>query len=89
METTAEAPTPTSEPKAAAKLMKGKVTAKPAIPKEPTPWPIKMLSIIFYRDAAVMATIAGMAYRISNLRMFSDPKVKGDSCIDINENRYF
>ena len=36
-DTNVEAPTPTSEPNAAARFMNGKVTARPAIAIAPTP----------------------------------------------------
>ena len=39
-----EEPTPTSEPKAAAKFISGKVMASPDMAKGPTPCPIKILS---------------------------------------------
>ena len=37
-------PTPTSEPKAAARFISGKVSARPEMASGPTPWPMKMLS---------------------------------------------
>lgn len=43
-DTSVEAPTPTSEPKAAARFIRGKVIANPEIAKGPTPCPIKILS---------------------------------------------
>ncbi len=76
-ETSVDAPTPTNEPKAAARLINGKVTANPAIANGPTPCPIKILSIILYNEAAVIATIAGTAYFINNFRISSEPKVRG------------
>ena len=44
MEMSVAAPTPTSEPKAAARFISGKVTARPEMASGPTPWPMKMLS---------------------------------------------
>ena len=75
--TNVEAPTPTNEPKAAARFISGKVIAKPAIARGPTPCPIKILSTMLYSDDAVMAIIAGIAYCISNFPIFSVPKTKG------------
>ena len=64
-----EAPTPTIAPKAAPKFMKGKVMASPEMANGPTPCPMKMLSTMLYKELAVMAIMAGMAYCISNLPM--------------------
>jgi hypothetical protein len=62
-----EAPTPTIAPNAAPKFIKGKVMAKPDIAKGPTPCPMKILSTILYKDEAVIAIMAGMAYCINRL----------------------
>ena len=40
--------------------------AKPEIAIAPTPCPMKILSTILYKEAAVMAMMAGMAYCISS-----------------------
>ena len=61
MATKVDAPTPTSEPKAAAKFIRGNVTANPAIANGPTPWPMKRLSTILYKEEAVIAIMAGIA----------------------------
>jgi hypothetical protein len=41
--------------------MMGSVTAMPVIAASPTPWPMKILSMIWYSDDDAMAIIAGMA----------------------------
>ena len=56
-------------PKAVARFMNGKVMANPEMARGPTILPMKILSIILYSEAAVIATIAGMAYCASNLPM--------------------
>ena len=63
------APTPTRVPNAVEMFIRGNVTARPDIDREPTPgiWPIKMLSTILYSDDATIATMAGMAYCNSRL----------------------
>jgi hypothetical protein len=64
-----EAPTPTMAPKAAPKFMNGKVIAKPEMANGPTPCPMKILSTILYKEEAVIAMMAGMAYCINSLPM--------------------
>jgi hypothetical protein len=53
--------------------MKGKVIANPEIANGPTPCPIKILSIILYKDDAVIAMMAGVAYLFNNLPTLSVP----------------
>ncbi len=62
IESNVAAPAPTSEPNAAARFINGNVMANPEIASAPTPCPIKILSVIWYSEDAVMAIIAGMAY---------------------------
>ena len=69
MEIRVDAPTPTIAPNAAPKFMNGKVMASPEMAKGPTPCPMKMLSTILYKEEAVIAMMAGVAYCISNLPM--------------------
>jgi hypothetical protein len=57
--------------------MSGNVIARPAIAYGPTPCPIKMLSHILYKEDAVIAMMAGMAYCLSNLEIFSVPSSVG------------
>jgi hypothetical protein len=47
--------------------MNGNVIANPEMAKGPTPWPMKILSTILYKEEAVMAMMAGIAYCVSNL----------------------
>lgn len=58
---------PTAAPNAAERFISGKVMASPDMASGPTPWPIKMLSIMLYSEAAVIAMMAGRAYCISSL----------------------
>ena len=57
-----------------------KVNAKPEIAKAPTPCPMKMLSAILYKEEAVIAIIAGIAYWVSKRPIGSVPKVSGEFC---------
>lgn len=84
-----DAPTPTNDPKAAAKFINGKVNANPAMPNGPTPWPMNMLSVMLYSDEAVMAMMEGMANLVNNFPMGSVPKIKGECFIDIYYFSYF
>ena len=67
------APTPTSDPNAAARFISGKVSASPEMAIGPTPSPMKMLSTMLYSEEAVMAIMAGTEYWTSNLRIRSVP----------------
>ena len=80
----AEAPTPTRAPNAAPRFISGNVSARPAIANLPTPCPIKILSTILYNDEAVIAIIAGTAYCLSNLEIFSVPNSVGTPATAIN-----
>jgi hypothetical protein len=53
-------------PKAKERFIKGNVKAKPEMANGPTPCPIKILSIILYKEAAVVPMIAGIEYFRSN-----------------------
>ena len=46
MEMSEEAPTPTSDPKAAMRFISGMAMASPLMAIAPTPWPMKMLSMM-------------------------------------------
>jgi hypothetical protein len=48
-------------PNAEAMFMIGNVMAIPEIAVPPTPWPIKILSMMWYSDDEAIAIIAGMA----------------------------
>lgn len=61
-----DAPMPTAAPKAAERFMKGKVMPNPAMASVPTTWPMNARSMMLYSEEAVMAMIAGMAYRMSS-----------------------
>ena len=61
MDVMAAAPTPTNEPNADAIFIIGIVSAIPEIANAPTPWPMKMLSIILNSEVETIAIIAGMA----------------------------
>ncbi|OPZ71615.1 MAG: hypothetical protein BWY83_01067 [bacterium ADurb.Bin478] len=74
------APTPTSAPKAAARFIKGKVMARPEMASAPTPWPMKMPSVILYSDEAVMAMTEGSAYCINRRHTLSVPSAAADFC---------
>ena len=71
------APAPTSVPKAVERFISGNVTARPEMARGPTPWPMKMLSTMLYSDAAVCAMMAGKAYCLSSMPIFSVPSSKG------------
>jgi hypothetical protein len=57
----AAAPMPTIAPKAEAIFIIGSVMAIPEMAVPPTPWPINILSIIWYSEDDAIAIIAGMA----------------------------
>src|SRR5699024_6319860 len=84
------APTLTRVPKAAITFMIGIVMAKPEIASGPTPWPIKILSIMLCNDEDNIAMIDGIAYLNNNLGIFSVPNTKGAlSCFIIASSFFF
>ncbi len=52
--------------------------ASPAIAIGPTPLPMKMLSIMLYKDVATLAMIAGTEYCVSNFPIARCPKSSVD-----------
>ena len=64
-------PTPTSITRAKVRFMTGKVIARPEIARGPTPCPMKMLSMMLYREKTTIAAMAGMEYRRSSFPMGS------------------
>ena len=64
-------------PNAALRFIRGNVMASPAIARGPHPCPMKMLSTMLYSDDAAIAIMAGKAYFLSRLEIFSVPNSVG------------
>lgn len=62
MELMAAPPMPTSVPSAKVRFMMGKVTARPDRARGPTPWPMKTLSMMLYREYTTMPAMEGREY---------------------------
>ena len=60
-------------PKAEAMFIMGSVTAMPDMAAPPTPWPMNMLSMMWYSDEEAIAMMAGMEYRAKSLPSESVP----------------
>lgn len=71
-------PTAINVQNATTRFINGNVIANPEIAITPTPRPIKMLSIILYRDTATLATTAGTEYSISSFDIDWLPNSIGD-----------
>lgn len=77
MDDMVDPPAETKTPKAVTKFMKGNVMASPEMAIAPTPCPMKILSMMLYREVSVMPIMAGMEYWISNFPKGALPNMDG------------
>lgn len=70
-------PTPTSVLKAISRFISGKLMARAVMARAPTPWPMKILSMMLYNEVSVMPMMAGMEYCHSSFPIGASPSTCG------------